>query len=208
MSHPDALIWDERYSNDIRWRNLRAPRNLVISYQHLLPRNGLVLDAACGSTPTGLHLARQGWQVIGLDVSNAALRIAQSEVQKEALPVSFALMDISNPWLPSNHFDVVLNFYYLSRPLLSTYRKSIRYGGLLFFETFLRDDSFSSEVDGNPHHYLEPHELKAFFADWDIIHYEETQRVSRSTERHNRSRHIAQLVARKPDSRKHEIYNS
>lgn len=199
MSHPDALIWDDRYSNNIRWQNLRSPRNLVISYQHLIPRSGLVLDAACGSTPTGLHLARQGWQVIALDVSNAALRIAQSEVQKEALPISFALMDLTNPWLPSNRFDVVLNFYYLSRPLLSTYRKSIRRGGLLFFETFLRDDSFSSEVDGNLHHYLEPHELKTSFADWNIIHYEETQRVSRSTERRNRSRRIAQLVARKPD---------
>ena len=198
MSHPDALIWDTRYSNDMRWRNLRSPRNLVVSYQQLLPSSGLVLDAACGSTPTGLHLARQGWRVIALDVSNAALRIAQSEVQKEALPVSFALMDLMNPWLPSNRFDAVLNFYYLSRPLLSTYRKSIKRGGLLFFETFVRDDA-SSEVDGNPHHYLEPNELRTSFADWNIIHYKETQRAPRSTERRNKSRRIAQLVARKPD---------
>ena len=198
MSHPDALIWDDRYSNDTRWRNLSSPRNLLTTNQSLLPRNGLVLDAACGTTPSGLHLARQGWQVIALDVSNAALRIAQSEVQKEALPVSFALMDLENPWLPSNRFDVVLNFYFLSRPLLSTYRRSIKRGGLLFFETFVRDDA-SSEVDGNPHHYLEPNELRTSFTDWNIIHYEETQRASRSTQRRNKSRRIAQLVARKPD---------
>ena len=198
MPHPDALIWDDRYANDTRWRNPRSPRNLLTVHQNLLPRNGLVLDAACGTTPTGLHLARQGWQVIALDVSNAALRIAQSEVQKEALPVSFALMDLSNPWLPSNRFNVVLNFYYLSRPLLSTYRRSIKRGGLLFFETFVREDT-SSEVDGNPHHYLEPNELRTSFADWNIIHYKETQRASRSTERRNKSRRIAQLVARKPD---------
>jgi SAM-dependent methyltransferase len=199
MSHPDALIWDDRYSNDVRWRSLRPPRSLLTSHQNLLPHSGLALDAACGTTPTGLHLARQGWKIIALDVSNAALRIAQSEVQNEALPISFALMDLTNPWLPSNRFDVILNFYYLSRPLLSTYRKSIKRGGLLFFETFLRDDSFSSEVDGDLHHYLEPHELKTSFADWNIIHYEEAQRVSRSTERRNRSRRIAQLVARKPE---------
>lgn len=199
MSHPDVLIWDDRYANDARWRHPRSPRNLVISYQHLLPRSGLVLDAACGSTPTGLHLARQGWQVIALDVSNAALRIAQSEVQKEALPISFALMDLMNPWLPSNRFDVILNFYFLSRPLLATYRKSMKHGGILFFETFVRAETFPHEADGNLHHYLEPHELKARFNDWNIIHYEETQRVSRSTERRNRSRRIARLVARKPE---------
>ncbi|MBL8102178.1 MAG: class I SAM-dependent methyltransferase [Anaerolineales bacterium] len=198
MSHPDALIWDDRYSNDVRWQSRRPPRSLLTSYQNLLPHSGLVLDAACGTTPTGLHLARQGWQVIALDVSNAALRIAQSEVQKEALPISFALMDLTNPWLPSNRFDIILNFYYLSRPLLSTYRKSIKRGGLLFFETFVRDEFIQNEVDGNPHHYLEPHELKTSFADWNIIHYEETQRASRSTERRNRSRRIVRLVARKP----------
>jgi SAM-dependent methyltransferase len=199
MPHPDALIWDDRYSNDVRWRDLHSPRRLLTSHQNLLPRSGLALDAACGTTPTGLHLARQGWQVIALDVSNAALRIAQSEVQKKALPVSFALMDLANPWLPSNRFDIILNFYYLSRPLLSTYRKSMKRGGLLFFETFVRDDSFSSDEDGNPYHYLEPHELKYAFEDWNIIHYKETQKASRSTERRRKSQRIAQLVARKPE---------
>lgn len=196
MSHPDATIWNDRYTKDARWRNLQSPRNLLTTHQDLLPRNGLVLDAACGTTPTGLHLARQGWQVIALDVSNAALRIVQSEVQKEALPVSFALMDLENPWLPSNRFDVVLNFYFLSRPLLSTYRRSIKRGGLLFFETFVRDESYSPETDGNPHHYLEPQELKHAFADWNIIHYEETQRTSHSMHR-SKSRRIVQMVARK-----------
>lgn len=196
MSHPDAMIWDDHYTKDARWRNLQSPRNLLTTHQDLLPRNGLVLDAACGTAPTGLHLARQGWQVIALDVSNAALRIVQSEVQKEALPVSFALMDLENPWLPSNRFDVVLNFYFLSRPLLSTYRRSIKRGGLLFFETFVRDESYSPETDGNLHHYLEPQELKHAFADWNIIHYEETQRTSHSMHR-SKSRRIVQMVARK-----------
>jgi SAM-dependent methyltransferase len=199
MPHPDALLWDERYATDVRWRSLRSPRSLLTLHQSLLPPNGLVLDAACGTTPTGLHLARQGWQVIALDVSHAALRLAQSEVKQEALPVSFALLDLSNPWLPANRFDVVLNFYYLSRSLLSTYRTCIKRGGLLFFETFVRDESFCRETDGNPDHYLEPHELKRTFDDWHIIHYEETQRVSRSPERRMKSRRIVQLVARKPE---------
>ncbi len=199
MQHPDALIWDERYTNDERWSNMRSPRPLVTSHAEFLPQNGLVLDVASGTTPTGLHLAAErGLRVIALDVSNAALRLAQLKVKKEALSVSFARMDLKNPWLPSDHFDVILNFYYLSRPLLSTYRKALKPGGVLFFETFLRDDSFSQEVDGNPLHYLNPLELKNSYADWHTIHYAETQRISRSTERSGKSRQIAQLVARKP----------
>jgi SAM-dependent methyltransferase len=168
---------------------------LLVSHLDLLPRGGLVLDVACGTTPTGLHLARQGWRVIALDVSTVALRIAHSKVREEGLPVSFAVMDLTNPWLTPGRFDVILNFYYLSRPLWETYRKTLKSGGLLFFETFLRDDSFSVEVDGNPLYYLEPNELRSAFEDWEIIHYEETQRVSHS----NKSRQIIQLVARKPE---------
>lgn len=198
MQHPDALIWDDRYANDTHWRNLRAPRNLLTTYQFLLSRPGLALDAACGTTTTGLHLARLGWRVIAFDVSQAALRLAQSAVRKEALPVSLALMDLANPWLPPERFDVILNFYYLSRPLLASYRKSMKRGGSLFMETFVRDDPFWGAVDGNPGHFLEPDELQTSFADWEIIHYSETRRVSRSLEGCNGSRKIARLVARKP----------
>jgi len=194
MSHPDAFFWDNRYTNDARWRSVRMPRNLVTSHQHLLPRHGLALDVACGTTATGMHLAGHGWRVIALDVSNAALRIAQAEVQREALPVSFTLMDLTDPWLPSDHFDVILNFYYLSRPLMRTYRTSIKPGGLLFFETFLREENFSMEVDGDPEHYLYPLELRDVFKDWQIIHYAETQR----NDRPGRVRKIAQLVACRP----------
>jgi len=194
MWHPDASFWDDRYMNDVKWRNIRTPRNLVTSHLDLLPRHGLVLDVACGTAATGMHLAGRGWRVVALDVSNAALRIAQAEVRREALPVSFTLMDLADPWLPSNHFDVILNFYYLSRPLMKTYRTSIKPGGLLFFETFLREENFSSDLDGNPEHYLYPLELKEAFKDWQIIHYAETQR----NDRPGRVRNIAQLVAHKP----------
>ncbi|WKZ37365.1 MAG: methyltransferase domain-containing protein [Anaerolineales bacterium] len=194
MPHADAQIWDERYTNEERRRNHHPPRPLVISHLDLLPPNRLVLDAACGTTATGLHLAEHGWQVIALDVSIAALRLARSRVRNEALPISFALMDLTDPWLPEDHFDIVLNFYYLSRPLLSTYRKSLKPGGFLFFETFLRDENFSHETDGSPHHYLEPFELKHAFNGWDIIHYAETKRDDRP----GRARRIAQMVARKP----------
>lgn len=192
MPHPDALIWDERYTKDERWQSARPPRLLVTSHIEILPRKGLALDIACGMAATGLHLAERGLQVIALDVSNAALRLTQSKVKKESLPVSFAVMDLTDLWLPHGHFDVILNFYYLSRPLWKTYRESLKPGGLLFFETFLREEGI------NQHHYLDSLELKNAFDDWEIIHYAETQRPSRSPNRPEKNRKFAQLVARKP----------
>jgi SAM-dependent methyltransferase len=194
MSHPDASFWDERYTSDEKWHGHRPPRALLTSHSHLLPRHGLALDAASGTGSTGIHLARHGWHVLALDVSNTALRIAQSRVRKEALPVSFTVMDLmADPWLPPDRFDLILNFYFLSRPLMKTYRKSLRPGGLLFFETFLRDRN-TKVTCGRPHHYLETLELKNTFNDWEVIHYAETRQNKGTTE----ARRIAQLVARKP----------
>jgi len=192
MPHPDASFWDDRYTNNPKWQDPRPPHDLVTSYLHLLPHAGLALDVASGTTSTGIYLAKHGWQVIALDVSNAALRVAKTRAQKEALPVSFAVMDLmGDPWLPSEYFDVILNFYFLSRPLLQTYRSSLKPGGLLFFETFLCSES---DAHGETHHYLNPMELQDVFKDWETIYYAEKQKHRPSGE----VRWIAQFVARKP----------
>jgi SAM-dependent methyltransferase len=192
MPHPDALHWDHRYSHEASRSVPRSPHDLVTSHLSLLPHNGLVLDVACGATSTGVYLASRGQRIIALDVSIAALRIAQSQVKKDALPISLAVMDLTDPWLPREHFDIILNFYYLSRPLWKIYREALKPGGLLFFETFL------CEADMNPDHYLDSLELKKVFDDWEIIRYAEIQRVSHLPDHPSKKRRIAQLVARKP----------
>jgi tellurite methyltransferase len=192
LPHPDALRWDNRYSHETERFALRAPRHLITSHLDVLPPNGLILDAACGTTSTGRYLAARGWRVLAVDVSLAALRLARLKVQKEALPISFAVMDMVDPWLPSAHFDVILNFYFLSRPIIPTYRQSLKPGGLLFFETYLR------ERHTNPTRYLESQELRRFFDDWDILHYLEVERLVRSRTGFEETRWTAQLIARKP----------
>lgn len=191
MPHPDALRWDERYSRETDRFALRSPRHLLTSHLDLLPPNGLVLDAACGTTSTGRYLAARGWRVIAVDVSHAALGLARHKVRKDASPISFAVMDMVDPWLPSGHFDVILNFYFLSRPIILTYRQALKPGGLLFFETYLRERHDNSE------RYLESQELRRFFDDWDILHYVEVERLAHARSGYEEMRWTAQLIARK-----------
>lgn len=192
MQNPDALRWNARYLNETgRWA-LRNPRHLVSSHLELLPEGGLILDAACGTTSTGRYLAARGWRVLAVDVSLAALQLAHSRARKENLPISFAVMDLMNPWFPPAHFDVILNLYFLSRPLWKHYREALKPGGLLFFETYL------SEKGSDPARYLQTQELRQAFTDWEIIHYLETERQVRSHNGVDGMRWSAQLVARKP----------
>lgn len=190
MSHPDASRWNERYrQNPEQWLR-RPPRPLLRTYAHLLPSHGLALDVAAGTAANGLFLAEKGLCVIALDISLVGLRLAQQHAREKSLPLALAVIDLSDPWLPPEHFDVILNFYYLSRPIMYRYRQILKPGGLLFFETYLKDPQHTSE------HYLETGELQAAFADWEIIHSTEGPRRGHREE--NATRRIAQLVARKP----------
>lgn len=191
MPHPDARRWDERYAQEKdRWLD-HDPRQLLVEYAHLLPKHGLALDAASGVGVNSLFLARRGLHVIALDISEIALRLAIRQARAEGLPLSAAVYDLSSPWLPASFFDVILNFHFLERATLPVFRRALKPGGLLFFETFMKT---GGEID-QPEYYLEPGELQAAYQDFEIIHAREMQLPA--TENHP-PRGMAQLVARKP----------
>lgn len=191
MPHPDALHWNARYAaEDFRFR--KEPRLLLTSRLALLPKTGLALDVACGTSPTGIFLAEHGWRVIGLDIAETALRGAQLRARSDALPLSLAVVDLSRVHLPAAHFDLILNFYFLKRSLWQVYQKALKPGGFLFFETFL----WYPAVEEHPEHYLQPDELRQAFAGWNILFYDEKNHPRHNP--HGRKR-IAQLVAQKPN---------
>jgi hypothetical protein len=189
LPNPDAIEWNARYETDPQRSDPRDPRTLLTNHLDMLPARGLAVDMACGTSASGLFLASRGWQVIGLDVAESALRIAQARARSERIGISLAVFDLTNPWLPECHFDIILNFYFLVRPLWALYKKAIKPGGLLFFETFL----WQPTIEIRPERYLQPGELKQAFSDWDILLYEETD--------HHRylpqMRRCARLIARR-----------
>jgi hypothetical protein len=91
------------------------------------------------------------------------------------------------------HFDLIVNLYYLDRGLWPLYRSAIKRGGLLIFETLLRD-MLTRQPEINRHFLLEPGELRAAFADWQILEYQEGW--VRSDHGHEKA--VASLIARRP----------
>ena len=154
-----------------------------------LPPRGLALDAAMGLGGNAGFLIERGLRVIGIDASEVAVQRA-----KARWPMLLAIVaDLTRFQLPEDAFDVVLNFYYLQRDLWPAYRKALRPGGLLIFETLTRD-MLIDRPDYNPDYLLAPGELRNAFADWEILVYREG---SAEVERESR-RAVASLVARKP----------
>ncbi len=187
----DAQKWNKRFTQS-RMSWLRAkPRQLLLDFAHLMPSSGLALDAAAGVATHGLFLARHGLHVIALDISEVGLRLAKDRADEEGVWLETAVTDLSKPWLPANTFNVIVNFRFLQRETFPVYRRALKPGGLLIFETFVRTAQTPSEVA----YYLEPGELRAAFSDWKIVHYAEVNGRSR---RDTHQKCAAQLVAYKP----------
>lgn len=187
MPHPDAERWNARYVADRENWLAHSPRQLLRDHAYLLPKRGIALDAAAGVATNGLYLAERGYYVIALDISEYGLRLARRRASERSLRLDTVVCDLKNLWLPQECFDVILNFHFLERAAFEPYRRSLKPGGWLIFETFLQRE----EIVENPDYYLEPGELRQAFDDFEIFYWHE-QDLS------ERKRVTAQLVARKP----------
>ena len=191
MPHLEAQRWNARYQRERELWLEREPRQLLTDYAHLFPTEGRALDAASGVAIHALFLAQRGLKTFALDISEYALRLAKQRASNLGLPLEAAVIDLSNPWLPTDHFEVIVNFHFLERRMIPVYRQALTPGGVIFFDTFTKRD----EKNDSPTYYLDPGELIEWFKDFEIIHY--VEKDLNPSENHP-ERGFAQLVARKP----------
>jgi tellurite methyltransferase len=189
VSHRDAARWNERYQQE-PFRTPIDARPLLVQNAALLPQQGLAIDVAMGLAGNASFLLERGLRVIGVDISEVAVRQA-----KVRLPALFAAVaDLNRFYLPPAIFDVILNFYYLQRELWPVYKFALRPGGLLFIET-LTLDMLQIHPETEPEYLLQPGELYASFADMQILVYREGWQTGMNGHR----RAVASLVARLVD---------
>jgi tellurite methyltransferase len=188
MPLQDANRWDARYKENSRYSNFEKPRPFLVEHAELLPTHGLALDVAMGLGGNAELLLQRGLKVIGIDISGVALRRA-----RQRLPCLMAIQaDLTQFYLPANHFDVILNFFYLQRDLWPSFMRALRPNGWLIFETLTID--FRSVQPGiDPKYLLAPEELRRAFPSLEVIDYQEGW--SMSDDGHWRS--VAGLVAHK-----------
>ena len=67
-----------------------------------------VLDIACGFGRHSLELARRGFEVVGIDITEVYIQEATNQARREELSADFIVMDMRDPTYRSE-FDVVLD---------------------------------------------------------------------------------------------------
>jgi SAM-dependent methyltransferase len=59
------------------------------------PPYGLALDLGCGSGIWGVHLAKRGWQVVGVDIAGKAVQRARERAREARVDARFVQADVS-----------------------------------------------------------------------------------------------------------------
>jgi len=105
-SAAQAAEWDARYSehDGARWSG-RPNGRLLAEVAGLTP--GRALDVGCGEGADAIWLARSGWAVTAIDVSDVAVIRARQAAEGAAAVVEWVCGDALQTLFPAGSFDLV-----------------------------------------------------------------------------------------------------
>lgn len=135
-----------------------------------IPKQGLVLDLACGAGRHTSLLASLGHTVLAVDRDISAIDLLKSDsIQIQKLDLE------GSDWpLLDQQFSAIVVTNYLYRPFLDELPKMLTEGGVLIYETFA-DGNAEFGKPSNPDFLLKPGELLALAgrASLKVIAYED-----------------------------------
>ena len=153
MSAEDRERWNQRYRDGAyaarthpsailaEW--LESPRAALVCSEQARPR---VIDLACGLGRNSLHLARAGWDVLAVDVSDQALARLDAVARAESLSITCLRQDLESvdeavgACRADGPFDLALVVRYLNLPLIGRVGDLLKPGGTLLAEVHLQSD--------------------------------------------------------------------
>jgi len=123
MNRQDQTIIDDLYKNtpleEIPWNNEQPPELLVelVKSGKVRPlddargRPGRALDLGCGLGNYAIWLAGRGFEVVGVDASTTAIKIAKQNAKKKKVKCEFVVGDLSGDWPDlGGQFDFVYDW--------------------------------------------------------------------------------------------------
>jgi tellurite methyltransferase len=187
--------WNRRYAERGVPALQNAPSAWLVEHRALLAEahGRRALDVACGDGRNAGYLAKLGFAVDAVDVSDVAIDALRAAAASRGLSIHAAQCDLEQSGLPAGPYDVVVQINYLQRDLFGPLAQALRPGGgILIVETFTRADrdEFGNGVDAP--YLLDEGELPASFPDLEVIDHREAV-----IERGSRRRAVAGLVARR-----------
>jgi tellurite methyltransferase len=187
-SEDDRRHWDKLY-NTRSYVFGKEPALFLKDHSHLL-HGGRALDIAMGEGRNAVFLARRGFTVDGVDISEVALRKAKRLARENRVDITTIIADLTNYQIKPDSYNVILNFDYFQRSLIPQIKKGLKRKGIIIYENHTVDQLSNLKGQHIRRDYLlNKGELKELFKDFEILVYQETNDGKNAK---------ASMIARKP----------
>lgn len=168
MSRDERAHWNERHRSQA---DAGTPEPYFVEMLPRLPK-GLALDIAAGRGRHATPMARAGFRVVAVDISDEAARALKAAVDAECLPIFPAVANLDTFDFGIQCFDAIVNVNYLDRALFPHFVRALKPGGVLLTDTFLVDQAaFGHPRD--PRFLLKHGELRTLMNGLDVDEYRE-----------------------------------
>jgi tellurite methyltransferase len=184
----DRAHWDSVF-NTRTYVFGKNPANFLRDNVDKLPV-GRALDIAMGEGRNAVFLAKKGFRVDGVDISEVALRKAKRLAQETQVQINAISADLNHYVVKPETYDLIININYLQRSLIPQIKKGLKKGGVVVFESYTVEQLANSKDQGLRRDFLlNVGELKEAFKDFKILVYREINDGKDA---------IASVIARKP----------
>ncbi len=165
----DLASWDEQYRKNAGAATEREsiPNPLLVQTASGLPP-GRALDLACGTGRNALWLAEHGWSVTAVDGSPTALEILRRRATGLRIETQIADLEDTGFTIEPATCDLIAMCYYFQRSLIEPCKKGLVPGGVMVAIALLIEPGKELST-----FRLQAGELRAYFADWEILRYQE-----------------------------------
>jgi tellurite methyltransferase len=152
--------------------HIQRPSEFLVCNVGMIPP-GKVLDLAMGRGRNAVFLAKSGFDVEGVDISEEAVIYARNFARQKKVTIKAEVADLESGYkITPDYYDGIICFNYLQRSLIEDIKKGLKNGGVIIYETYIIDQAVFGRPD-NPAHLLQHNELLRMFQDLRCLKYRE-----------------------------------
>lgn len=166
----DRERWNKKYESE-NYLFGRDPILFLTDHVDLLPK-GAALDLAMGEGRNGVFLATKGFQVTGVDISEAGFKKARALASEKGVKLTTIVADLEQYTIPPNSYDVIICTYFLQRDLFPKITAALKPGGVVLIETYTVDH-LQYRPKFNRTFLLERNELLTLLPGLRVVRYQE-----------------------------------
>lgn len=111
QENPQRQYWDDRFRKEGKiWGD--APCGAALQAGRIFKNHRVsrILVPGCGYGRNSLFFAKDGFQVVGFDISSVAIEMAREEARKEKVPIHYFVDNILDSPLEGEVFEGIFSF--------------------------------------------------------------------------------------------------